>query len=266
MTSRDGYAADFLGPEVPLPRPADDRPLRDLAYPHFSVLLDPARRLAVSTGVNIDGSSLRDVPRSGDWHLDPRVPAGEQAGNELYRDNDYDRGHLVRRRDPGWGAPDRARAATEATFAYPNAAPQAAAFNQSPELWVGLEDHVLAYAEANGRRVSVFTAPALAPDDPVYRGILIPRRFWKVAAWNAADPGESPRLAAAGFVLDQTAMLVRTAVPPFAGFRTFQVPIADIGELAGVDLGPLVAADVARATLRAPEWMPLTSLSQVVLA
>lgn len=266
MTSHDGYQPDFLGTEVPLPRPADDRPVRDLPYPHFSVLLDPARRLAVSTGVNIDGSSLRDVPRSGDWYLDPRVRADEQSGNELYRDNDYDRGHLVRRRDPGWGTAEQARAATEATFAYPNAAPQAADFNQSPELWVGLEDHVLAYAEATGLRVSVFTAPVLAPDDPTYRGILIPRRFWKVAAWDAADLGAPPRLAAAGFVLDQTVMLVPAAVPPLGGFRTFQVPIADIAALADVDLGPLVAADVARATLRTPQWMPLASLSQVVLA
>lgn len=266
MTPRDGYEPDFLGATVPLPRPTGERALRDLAYPHFSVLLDPVRRLAVSTGVNIDGSSLRDVPRSGSWYLDPRVPADEQAGNELYRDNDYDRGHLVRRRDPGWGTPEQARAATEATFAYPNAAPQAAAFNQSPELWVGLEDHVLAYAEATALRISVFTAPVLAPGDPEYRGIRIPRRFWKVAAWNAADPAEQPRLAAAGFVLDQSDLLIAAAVPPLPAFRTFQTPIADIADLAQVDLGPLVAADAARATLRTPQWLPLTSLSQIVLA
>lgn len=35
-----------------------------LAYPRFSVALDPARRLAAVTGVNIDGASLRDVART----------------------------------------------------------------------------------------------------------------------------------------------------------------------------------------------------------
>lgn len=259
-----GYDPDFLGPAVPLPRPVDARATRELTYPRFSVLLDPQRRLAVSTAVNIDGATLREVPRTGSWHLDARVPAGEQAGNELYRDNDYDRGHLVRRSDPGWGTAAEARAATEATFAYPNAAPQAAGFNQSLELWLGLEDHVLTYAEATALRVSVFTAPVLASDDPVYRGVRIPRRFFKVAAWDAA-PGGTARLSAAGFVLDQTDLLVPTAVPPLAGFRTFQVPVAEIAALARVDLGPLPAADAARATLRTAGWLPLASLSQVVL-
>jgi endonuclease G len=132
---------------------------------------------------------------------------------------------------------------------YPNAAPQAADFNQSKELWLGLEDHVLQYAQAEGLRVSVFTAPVLADDDPPYRGILVPRRFWKVAAWSPA----AGVLAAAGFVLDQ-AELIDTRegvvqVPPLGSFRTFQLPIADIVTITGVDLGPLAAADVlARAT------------------
>ena len=135
------------------------------------------------TAVNIDGSSLQDLPRTGDWDLDPRVPADQQAGPALYADNDLDRGHLVRRRDPGWGSVAEARAATEATFVYTNAAPQASVFNQSKDLWVGLEDHVLQYADATDQRVSVFTGPVLDPTDPVYRGVRIPRRFWKVAAW-----------------------------------------------------------------------------------
>ena len=46
-----------------------------------------------------------DLERADDWFLDPRVPAGGQAGPELYARNDLDRGHLVRRRDPVWGPP-----------------------------------------------------------------------------------------------------------------------------------------------------------------
>ena len=120
-----GYDPRFLPVPVPLPRPLGDSEIRELPYPRFTVLLDPVRRLAAVTGVNVDGASLRDLPRSGTWRLDPRVPDAEQAGADVYAANDLDRGHLVRRRDPGWGTPTEARRAMEATFFYPNAAPQA---------------------------------------------------------------------------------------------------------------------------------------------
>lgn len=245
-TTLDAYDDGFLGIPLPLPAPDDGREVRRLTYPRFTVLLDPRRRLAVSTGVNIDGASLQDVPRTGEWELDARLPDDEQAGPAVYAANDLDRGHLVRRRDPGWGSAAQARRATEATFRYPNAAPQASGFNQSEELWLGLEDHVLAFADATDERVSVFTAPVLADDDPPYRGIRVPRRFFKVAAWATGEG--MPQLAAAGFVLDQSELIRLDrgvlAVPVLGAFRTFQVPIADIEKLARVDLGPLVAADV----------------------
>jgi len=259
----DGYDPGFLGLPLPLPMPA--APIRVLPSPRFTVLLDPERRLAAVTGVNIDGELLLDLPRTGDWRFDERVPEGEQTGPAVYARNDLDRGHLVRRRDPGWGEAAEARAASEATFTYPNAAPQAAGFNQSKQLWLGLEDHVLAYAEATAQRLSVFTAPVLAPDDPEYRGIRIPLRFWKVAAWRSTDG-----LAAAGFVLDQSA-LVRThegilTVAPLGGFRTFQAPLAEIAQLTGVDLGPLVTADVLpRRGARDAGWLLLRGADDIVL-
>jgi DNA/RNA endonuclease G (NUC1) len=266
--SSDGYGPGFLAVPVPLPITAEPRSTVDLPYLRFTVTLDRTRELAVVTGVNIDGSTLQDLPRTGTWHLDKRVPASEQTGPEVYADNDLDRGHLVRRRDPGWGPEELARAATRGTFVYTNAAPQASDFNQSKELWLGLEDHVLAYSDANDLRVSVFTAPVLSVDDPPYRGIQVPLRFWKVAAWTTGDPGE---LASAGFVLDQSALVDTTVegardVPPLGGFRTFQVPIRDIAAIAGVDFGPLEAADVfVRAPAVAQPWAELHSPADIVL-
>ncbi|KQP68978.1 MULTISPECIES: DNA/RNA non-specific endonuclease [unclassified Microbacterium] len=267
----DAYDDGFLGIPLPLPHPADGRAVRELTYPRFTVLLDPQRRLAVVTGVNIDGATLQDLPRTGDWELDARVPATEQAGPAVYASNDLDRGHLVRRRDPGWGSAAEARRATEATFTYPNAAPQASGFNQSKELWLGLEDHVLEFAETTDERLSVFTAPVLHDDDPPYRGIRVPRRFFKVAAWATPHDDGEPRLAAAGFVLDQSQLIDLSegvlGVPVLGAFRTFQVPIGDIEELAGVDLGPLVEADVLpRTTVRGEDaWRPLRAPEDVVL-
>ncbi|WP_235565743.1 DNA/RNA non-specific endonuclease [Microbacterium sp. Root166] len=263
-----GYDETFLGSTLPLslPRPLGDEELRELGYPRFTVLLDPVRRLAAVTAVNIDGSSLQDLPRTGEWMLDPRLPASEQTGPAVYADNDLDRGHLVRRRDPGWGTADQAREATEATFSYTNAAPQAGVFNQSKDLWLGLEDHVLHYADTTDQRISVFTAPVLDPGDPVYRGVGIPRRFYKVAAW-VTEGG----LQAAGFVLDQSELIDAAqgavAVRPLGAFRTFQVPIAEIETLAGIDFGLLVDADVlAQPGVRGgDEWRPLRAAADIVL-
>lgn len=262
-----GYDPAFLGVDVPLPVPAAARETALLDYPHFSIVLDLERRFAAVTGVNIDGAALREVPRSGRWRLDRRVDRDQQAGNSIYVDNDLDRGHLVRRRDPGWGTAAVARAATEATFVYPNAAPQAAVFNQSKNLWLGLEDHVLAYAGAEHLRISVFTAPVLADDDPPYRGIRVPLRFFKAVAWVDGRGA----LAATGFVLDQSE-LVDTSdrarrVRPLGAYRTFQVPLAEIETLAQIELGPMTAADVSRApAAREPVWRTLHGADDIRLA
>lgn len=256
-----GYDDCFL--RVPVPLPVPSTPATRLDYPHFTVLLDDARRLASVTAVMIDGASLVDLPRSGEWHLDSRLPAERQTGGDVYARNDLDRGHLVRRRDPGWG--DRAAEAMEATFAYPNAAPQAASFNQSRELWLGLEDHVLAYADALDHRVVVFTAPVLDPDDPPYRGVLLPRRFWKVAVWRDGAGGP----AAAAFVLDQSDLLDESqgvTVEPLGEYRTFQVAVADVEAIAGIDLGLLVDADVRGASVRGEPWVELASIADIRLS
>nr|WP_243695457.1 DNA/RNA non-specific endonuclease [Agromyces protaetiae] len=251
-----------------------------LDYVHFTVVLDSAARLARVTGVNVDGGSLVDLARGDDWELDERVPADWQAGPEVYRANDLDRGHLVRRRDPVWGAPAVAARANADSFRYPNAAPQASGFNQSKELWLGLEDHVLAFADAADLRLSVFTAPVLAVGDPPYRGIRVPLRFWKIAAWRRGDA-----LAAAGFVLDQSPVLDRDELdrgaragasdpdvgrsdggePELGPFRTFQVPIADIAALTGLVMPDLVDADRFPPTLIAAGWRPIEDAGQLLL-
>jgi len=267
-----GYDEDFLGVPAPIPRPLDGRDLRELAYPRFTVLLDPQRRFAVSTAVAIDGEALQDIRRQGRWRLDTRVVRREQAGATIYANNDLDRGHLVRRSDPGWGTVEEALEATTATFYYPNAAPQASGFNQSKELWVGLEDHMLQYADAADLRVAVFTAPVLDDNDPPYKDIQIPRKFWKIAAWSSTRAPEEPVLAATGFVLDQSDLIEvedgLLAVAPLGAFRTYQTPISDLAELAGIDAGPLIDADVLTSPglLSTPKWHELASTADIALA
>jgi endonuclease G len=224
--------------------------------------------------VGIDGALLQDLSRAGiEWRLDPRLPADQQTGPEVYADNDLDRGHLVRRADAVWGTTvAEAQQGNADTFHYTNAAPQAAAFNQGEELWLGLEDYLLGNAAAGQRKLVVLTGPVLDPADPWYRGVQLPLRFVKVAAF--VDAGE---LAATGYLLDQTPLVgdlteaVAGEAPPLGPFRTFQVPIADIAALTGLDLEPLVAVDRLPVAL-APAagepdvpagWLRLTSLDQV---
>lgn len=267
MTTPVPFDQDFLGPRVPIPsRPG----LIELPYMHFTVSMDPNRRLAAVTAVNIDGSRLRDVARGDNWRLDDRLPADQQAGPELYSNNDLDRGHLVRRRDPVWGPQEVAERANSDTFHYTVCAPQTATLNQSKTLWLGLEDYVLEHARQYGQRLSVFTGCIFADDDPVYRDVAIPRRFYKIAAWAQGE-----ELAATGYVLDQTPSLgpivepTIADVPPLGPYRTFQVPIEDIASVTALDITELVAADryasVSLTAGDADRWTELAAFAQIVL-
>jgi len=143
----------------------------------------------------------------------------------------------------------------------------------------------------------VFTGPVLADDDRTYRGIQIPRRFYKIAAWtSAASPDDdtaaansptdsSAVLSATAYVLDQTPQLddidlsTQRALrdgqtPPLGPFRTFQVPVNDVTTLTGLDLGPLPAADRLPPTTRTlhdetaaarDEWLQLQSPADIHL-
>ena len=76
----------------------------ELKYTHYSVVMNKDRRLAFVSAVNIDGANrVTGIGRDDDFILDPRLDKGYQVGNELYKSNPLDRGHLTRRQDPIWG-------------------------------------------------------------------------------------------------------------------------------------------------------------------
>ncbi|MGW3012140.1 DNA/RNA non-specific endonuclease [Streptomyces sp. NPDC001219] len=274
LADRAGYDEQFLGVPVPLPMPS--RPEVEtvvLPYTHFTVVLRPDRRMAAATAVCVDGRRLLvHVPRESSWQFDPRLDRAHQAGNDIYRDNSLDKGHLVRRLDPVWGTAAEAEQANEDTFHYTNAAPQADVFNQGKKLWQGLENYLLDHAADFDRKLVVLTGPVLHDSDPPYRGVQVPLRFWKVAAFL-----QDGALAATGYVLDQSPDLTRDAEralagaqagapPPLGAFRTFQVPVRDVAELTSLDLGPLPEADLMP-VVRAPaeRWKRLASHDDIVL-
>ena len=206
-----------------------------LDYTHFSLVLSASRRLALFTAANLDGAQSVAVPRGGDpWALDGRLPADAQVGEELYADNDFDRGHLVRREDPNWGAD--AATANRDTFHFTNCAPQLSAYNQ--QTWLGLEDLVLGNTRRQHERASVFTGPVFRADDPVYRGVAIPLAYWKVIAFVHDDGTPS----ATAYMIDHDVDLGRVELI-FGPYKTYQRSVAAVERATGLDFGALALRD-----------------------
>lgn len=99
--NRTGYDADFLGRRVSSPvlgsQLKKTATLAPLAYEHFSVLLNPHRKLAIWTAVNIDGANNRRLAtRKADaWWVDRREPGTHiphQVTNTFYKGSGFERG------------------------------------------------------------------------------------------------------------------------------------------------------------------------------
>ena len=258
---RQGYDPQFLGGgplEVALPAlPAELAPLAALnslatgdpryvlPYHHFSVVLNKERRLAFFTAVNIDGASGIRLRRAADhWFFDPRVPQDQQAGEQVYQDNPLDRGHLVRRLDPAWGpSAATAKTANDDTFHFTNCTPQHHDFNAGQTLWAGLEDYILDNADNLRFRVNVFSGPVFAADDDQYRGIQLPRQFWKVVAMVK----QSGDLSVTAYLLSQEQLIKGLEIAPeafsYGAYRTYQVPVRHVEDITGLSFGPLADAD-----------------------
>lgn len=279
-SNREGYDADFLGVPVPLPILPDElaaqaalntqaagEPRYLLPYHHFTVVLNKARRLAFFTAVNIDGALGREPKRGRDhWFFDPRVAQEEQTGKDVYDGNDLDLGHLVRRLDPAWGDSDGvAKLANDDTFHFTNCSPQHKDFNRNKTRWAGMEDYILNHADNLKFKVNVFTGPVFAADDDAYRGVQLPRQFWKVVSMVKTDG----QLSATGYLLSQSDLIsgLRTREPfSYGAYLTYQVPVKKVEELTSLSFGPAAAADpLARERGVAPQPRELDRFEDAVL-
>ncbi|MBF6164939.1 DNA/RNA non-specific endonuclease [Streptomyces gardneri] len=232
-----GYDPHFLASAVPLPE-VDTELRPDVAtaldgadvlhYTHFSLAMRRSRRFAIWVAWNIDGASMKKLSRKKiDFVKDPRLDAQAQVGNELYRDNRLDRGHLARRADLLWGSLPEAAKANKDSFFYTNITPQMDDFNQSTRdgIWGRLEDAVFADVDVDDLKVSAFGGPVCTDDDREFRQVKIPREFWKVIAFE-----ENGVLKARGFLLSQN--LQQLEALELDEFRVFQVPLTEIEQRA----------------------------------
>ena len=149
------------------------------------------------------------------------MPLDQQTGEQVYRDNPLDRGHLVRRLDPAWGpSAGAAKLANDDTFHFTNCTPQHHDFNAGQTLWAGLEDYILDNADNRNFRVNVFTGPVLAADDDRYRGVQLPRQFWKVVAMVKQDGA----LSVTAYLLSQEELIEGLEITPeafsYGAYRT----------------------------------------------
>jgi DNA/RNA endonuclease G (NUC1) len=230
---RKGYDPKFLGFPVPLPKTSAEVTI--LKYTNFSVALHRKRQLSLYAVVNIDGKKSVSETRSGDpWQLDPRVPDDLQIGKRYYEGTPLDRGHMVRRIDPVWGK-DFKQAELD-TFHYPNSCPQHKNLNR--KIWNDLEDYIYDHLKDDKQKVTVFTGPVLAKDDPVFRKKKLPREFWKVVVIRRPDGKPS----ATAYILSQTDM-IRGLEFVYGEFRTYQVSLTLIEKKTGLDFGDLRKRD-----------------------
>jgi DNA/RNA endonuclease G (NUC1) len=221
--TRGGYDQDFLGIPVPMPHVADPSIVGLLgdgnaviAYEHFSVVMHAARRLALFTAANIDGSESAKEPEPGldysrkgltglgandieKWVTEPRLDKALQLPDKFYTSDrgNFDKGHIVRRDDVAWGANyAEVRRANGDTYHVTNCSPQVDVFNRSNLRgeWGKLENFIL--RQAKTERLCVLAGPVLDDhNDKVFTGkdddgpvkVQIPSRFWKVVVARTGD-------------------------------------------------------------------------------
>ncbi|MDZ7876970.1 MAG: DNA/RNA non-specific endonuclease [Saprospiraceae bacterium] len=229
-----------------------------LNYHHFSVAMHNVRKMPLLTAVNIDGKQARAVGKdTGKWQYDPRLDKDDQLGMEVYRQNDLDLGHLVRRLDPVWGKD--AMTANRDTFHFTVCAPQHLKLNR--EAWKSLEDYILKNTQSEDLKVSVFTGPVFSKRDVAYRGILLPLQFWKMAAVVK----NNGRLSISAYLLSHKDYLDDVVERGFVGntgfeeYKTFQIPLRRLQELTKLNLEDLYEFDPLhhRGLLAGPEFVEI---------
>lgn len=256
-----GYAPNFIGASVPLPAAATNTVRIDLLavggrtvfdYTHFSLAMSKSRRFARWVAWNIDGGAIRKISRTGIRFIkDPRLPANSQVGDELYSDNPLDRGHIARRADLVWGPPAEAGKANKDSFFFTNITPQHEDFNQSDAkgLWGMLENAIFEDVDVENLRVSVLGGPVLSAADPEYRGVKLPKQFWKIIYYREAGDAA---VKARAFVLTQADLLTRLEALELPEFSVYQVPVSKVSDMTGLTL-PRGAAPESVGRRRGPE-------------
>lgn len=238
---------------------------------HFSLSLSKARRLCHWVAWNIDASmKVTTTSDHREFVFDPAYQDSCQTGGALYTDDELDQGHIASFSDVSWGSTDEAALARKESCFFSNITPQLANFNRSDlkGLWGELENEIAKEDKAAQQRLSLVGGPIFSGADLEFRGVRVPRDFFKIVAY--VDGGS---LKAKGFRLTQKDLDGELALLPLDQFRVYQQAITELAQEVGFDFGPLTQADTAltpaaRATEGSfsPRVRRITSPDEIVVA
>jgi endonuclease G len=264
-----GYDPEFLDTRIDVPSlgeairhdiasTVDGNPV--VEHTHFSLQMSASRRFAFWVAWNIDGGAFKALSRNGiKFVKDPQVAQDHQVGDELYARNKLDRGHIARRADLVWGSLPVAKKANTDSFYFTNITPQMDDFNQSSRdgVWGKLEDAVFADVDVEDMRISAFGGPVFNTDDRLYRGVKLPREYWKVLAFR--DGGQ---LKARAFLLTQN--LNQPEALELDEFRVYQVSLTEIEERTSLRFPEVMReADTVAVPEVLDERQPLGSIDDI---
>src|SRR5580765_2555049 len=232
------------------------------------------------------------------------VDKAAQTGTEFYKKqsafeadrtlNPFDQGHLTRRSDLQWGASDTtAKRNGDDSYHYTNCTPQHWQFNQNNRasaatgIWFRLEDAAVASLADGATKLCVINGPVFdAPlckagsdgrlrldlkgkraRDETFGGVKIPKQFFKVIAYVADQA-----LKAKAFVVTQEDLVAGIArlrpeevtLTPLE-IRLYQVRIAELEQLTGLDFGPLAGHDAkpGQESLVLDEGLPIADAAEI---
>jgi endonuclease G, mitochondrial len=242
--SNYGFGKDFLSVGIDKPRLVEKHKIdmfvlngsEIIDYTHFSLVLNKQRKFPFWVGWNIDGGNIKKISRRGIPFInDPRIPPEFQAGDDLYRTNKLDRGHIARRADLVWGPLPEAEKANKDSFYFTNISPQMDKFNQGNKggIWGKLEDAVFEEVDVENLKISLFGGPVFHEDDKLYRNTRLPREFWKVIMYV-----ENQELKSKGFLLTQN--LDELKALELDDFKVFQVALTEIETRCGLIFGRII--------------------------
>ena len=228
-----GCAGLFAGGAPPaLLNPKMSRRTTPLCYNAYAALASGVTKgpLWSAERLTTDGlDGARGLPREGEFHPDIRLPAGDRAWLEDYRESGFDRGHM----SPSGDMPDAE--AQQQSFSLANVVPQAGPLNRG--VWSAIETAVRELAVRRGE-LFVVTGPAyvgaevkaIGPDQ-----VLVPSATWKAIY--------DPRTRASGVYVCSNLEAPRCAV----------VSVADLAAMVGIDPFPAVPVAAKRTAMRLPE-------------
>ena len=248
----NGYDPNFLGKNFKIDIPSfnseidsdilKNENLRDdyiADYCHYSVVMSKKNRQAYLSICNLDQTKYKKV-NGRNWFLDDKQIGREnQLGNEYYKCNVWDRGHLTRRTAVTWGDNDFiAKKASNDSCCYANACLQHENFNQDE--WRIPEDEAHKCKRDLNGKISIITGPLFTECDKwlTFKGsnlkpARIPSGFWKIIYYI---DGKKKKLGCEAYLIYQDDLSIQDRRGrKNIDIKTIQVSISEITDLTGIE-------------------------------